>query len=123
MSELELDAIELTNGVQHLRVSQLDAKNHKPEYLELRTVDSTSRDVSYLLGKIECLDKPFEDADVAADKVELWICSCPDFHFNQSDGVETGDRKPSEINKCKHIRKEVKHIKAQADDHQRRLDE
>jgi len=121
MTELYTDHLYLDSGIMHVRVYQLKGRNQRPEYKALRTVASESEDVAYLIGKISVLDKPFEDADVASDRIEAWVCGCPDFHFHQSDGVENGERKPSEMGHCKHLRQEVKHIMAESDDSQREL--
>lgn len=121
MTNIDTEHLYLDSGIMHERVHDLKSRNQKPEYLEIRTVDSESRDVSYLLGKVECLDVPFEDADVAEDRVELWVCSCPAYFFQESDGLETGERKPSEVGMCKHLRSSVRAEKAKADENQREL--
>lgn len=115
------DHLLLDNGIQHRRVSQLHAQNKNPTYQETRVVQSETSGHAYILGKIGVLEVPFPEADVAADAVEVWVCSCDDFHFSQSDGVETGERAPSECGECKHITDEVKVERAKADEGQASL--
>jgi len=121
MTELYDEHLLFDSGIQHRRVNQLKANNHHPEYRETRVVESESSDHAYLLGKIDVLDVEFEDADASVDTVSLWVCSCPDFHFNQSEGIETGDIAPSEVGECKHIRDEIKSKRAKADESQASL--
>lgn len=109
------------SGIQHRRVNQLKANDYNPEYLETKVAPSESSDYAYLLGRISVLSVPFAEADVSKDTIELWICGCSDFHFNQSDGVEAGERRPPEIGECKHIRQEIKSKRAQDDENQIQL--
>lgn len=106
------------NGIQHRRVSQMHAQDYRPEYRETRVVESESSDKTYLLGEIRVLDVPFEDSDASEDTLLLWVCSCDDYYFNQSAGLEDGSLQPSEAGECKHIRGSVKSERAMADDAQ-----
>jgi len=114
------DHLILDSGIQHRRVSQLKANNYNPEYVETRTVSSESSDREYLLGQLRVLSVPFEDADSSKDTVTAWVCSCDDFYYNRSAGVEDGGS-PTEMGECKHITSAVKSRRAMADDQQASL--
>ncbi len=105
------------SSLQHRRVHQLNANGYNPEYVETRVVESESRDRAYLLGKLRVLDVPFEDADASEDTITAWVCSCDDFWFSQSDGIEDGEP-PSSMGECKHVRQTVKVERARADEGQ-----
>lgn len=102
MPELYPDHLANENGLKHERFVDLKGWKYRPEYLEHKVVPSSSEDHAYLVSKIEVLNKPVQEADIVADSMEVILCSCDSFYFNESAGVENGDRKPSEMRKCKH---------------------
>ena len=53
--------------------------------------------------------------DGEEEPVEVWACSCPQWHFRDSDDD------PREAGECKHIRAESKVSRAQADEFQVQL--
>lgn len=118
MTDLYEEHLVLDGHLQHRRVSQLKARDRHPEYRETRVVESDSSDRAYLLGKVRVLTRAFEDADVSDDQTTIWVCSCDDYYFNQSDGLEDGSRSVVAVGECKHVRGEVKASRAMADDRQ-----
>ena len=90
----------------------------RPEVQECKIVPSSSDNGAYLVVKVEVLDRPFPAADISADQTTIHACSCSDWYFNLSAGIEHGDIAPSEIGVCKHGRAAYKAIKAQNDDSQ-----
>ena len=116
--ELYPDHIEWTDtGLQIDRIQDLESRDMRPEVKDCKIVPSSSNNGAYLVAKVECLDKPFEEADITADKTELVVCSCPSFYFQKSSGLEA-DTAPSEVSTCKHGRGAYKHINAAQDDAQ-----
>ena len=67
------------------------------------TVKADSEGSSYLVGRLETLTKPTEDADVAVDQHEFWACSCPDFHFRQFPDLEEGESIEG-VGECPHVK-------------------
>jgi len=124
MTKLYNDHIEWTEeGLQLDRLVDMKERDLRPEVNNCKIVESSSDNGAYLVAKIEVLDVPFERADISADTVDLTVCSCSDWYFNRSSGVETGEVSPSEIGTCKHCRSAYKHLSAQADDSQTGFDE
>ena len=105
------------------RVADMHANGLRPEVNTTRVHPSESKDYAYLVQRVSVLDEPFnpETTDEATDRVEVLMCSCSDFYFNRSDGVDTRERKPSEMQVCKHCYREFRTEKAQADDKQETL--
>lgn len=93
----------LDTAIMHTRVYQMQTQNRNPEYTDTYIVQSSQDDHYYLTAKVRVLDVPKSEADAVVDTVEVWVCSCDDFHFRQSDGFENGDVRPSELGECKHI--------------------
>ena len=121
MTELYYDHLSFTDtGLQIDRIQDLESRDMRPEVKDCKIVPSSSDNGAYLVAKVECLDKPFEQADITADKTELIVCSCSDWYFNRSKGLES-DTKPSEVGRCKHCLSAYKHVQAAADDAQTEL--
>lgn len=110
----------LDGGITHERVHQLKARNLRPEFIDIQVVQSESSDKEYLVGRVECLTKPFEDADVSEDRTEIVVCSCDDWYFNRSAGIEV-DKDPSTVQPCKHGTAAYKELRAQEDGKQQTL--
>ena len=87
------------------------------ELLEAHAVPSNSRELMHVVTKIETYEKPESDSDldIVADTVQIWVCSCEDFQYNQSADVSESMAKPSQCGQCKHIRAVSKVEKAKAD--------
>ena len=118
MTDLYSDHIEWTDtGLQIDRIQDLESRDMRPEVKDCKIVPSESNNGAYLVAKVECLDKPFEESDIAADKTELIACSCSDWYFNRSKDLDA-DTRPSECGTCKHGRSAYKHIQAAQDDSQ-----
>ena len=84
-----------------------------------RVWDSEGR--AYLVSKISVLSQPFPDADIAADRFQTYLCSCPAFYFQESNGLETNETHPTDIGKCKHVLAAFKHERAKQDENQSEL--
>jgi len=98
------------------RVHDMVERELRPELKDTRIVPSSSNNGAYLVHKISVLDVPFEEADIAEDRIESYVFSCSDFYFNQSDGIEA-DRKPSDMGTCKHC-SVYKTVRAEQDENQ-----
>ncbi len=121
MTELYNDHITWTDsGLQIDRIEDLRSRDMRPEVKDCKIVPSESNNGAYLVAQVECLDKPFPESDITADKVELIVCSCSAFFFQESSGLDS-DTRPSEVGTCKHGRAAYKHLQAQADDAQETL--
>jgi hypothetical protein len=103
--KLHQDHITVSERLEHDRFEQLREFDHRPEYVDVRVVPSESSDTAYLVARVECLAEPFDPAttDVSADRREIHLCSCPQFHFRCSGGFEDGENPPAEWGECKHI--------------------
>jgi len=108
------------SGLQLDRLKDLEARDMRPEVETVRIVESSSNDYAYLVAKVEVLDVPFDQADVVSDRVEIIACSCSDWYFNKSAGIETGEKRPSEVAPCKHATV-YRTEKAKSDQHQETL--
>lgn len=97
------DHLTINGGVVTIdRIQELEHRDHRPEIEEIKTVPSESQDHAYLVMRVSVLDVPFAKADIAEDRIETHVCSCPAFQFQESAGIESGELKPSEMGKCKH---------------------
>lgn len=102
--ELYSQHLHIENTVQHARMFDLMNMNYRPEYEMLCVVPSDENEHAYLVGRVRCLDTPYEpDVDVLEHRVTTYICSCDDFYFNRSMGVDSGQIRPPEMGRCKHI--------------------
>jgi len=109
-------------GIQHDRVKDIIDNLWRPEYKEFHVMPSSSSDAAYLVAKVSVLDGiEFEAADVVEDRVEMWVCSCDDFQYRRSNGLQSAERIPSEVDECKHITDVTKVKRAQNDDNQTEL--
>lgn len=66
------------------------------------TVKQDDEDSSYLVGRLETLKRPTEQADVAVDQYEFWACSCPDFHYRQFPDLDA-DEGIESVGECPHV--------------------
>jgi len=91
---------------------------------EVHTVASNSRELNHMTVRISTYDKPegASSLDVVEDTVDLWVCSCEDWQYNQSADVSEDMVKPSDSGNCKHILEVDMAEKAKADDSQAELD-
>lgn len=100
-------------------IEDLHMWDRKPEVVEQHAVPSKSNpEQAYHVRRVECLSKPFQDADVVDDTQQIWLCSCPDARYRRWPNEE-----PKELTHgtdCKHCR-EFKAEKAQNDESQTTL--
>lgn len=73
----------------------------------------------HIVAKIDTLAKPTDQADAIADQIELWVCDCGDYQYNQ--GVDLAENRITEWGHCKHLESVDKAIGAQADENQEEL--
>ena len=121
MTELYTEHLDTSDGIAHTRFSQLQEQDKRPEYKELRVVPSSSEDRAYLVAEVSALSVPFNQADIAMDRVSLYLCSCDDHWYNQSDSIENPSRELSAVGECKHCIGSFRELKAKADDNQETL--
>lgn len=121
MPELYPEHLTNSPGLKHERFEDLDSWDYRPEYVDHKVVPSESKDHAYLVSKIEVLEKEFQNADLVADTINTYLCSCDDFFFNRSGGIDTGEKSPDEIGKCKHVRAAYKVEQAKQDPHQQEI--
>jgi hypothetical protein len=93
------------------------------DVIEAHSVPSSSREKSHAVIQIQTYNYPrnHPELDVVEDEIELWVCSCEDFQYNQSADVSESMVKPSECGACRHIKSVSKVEKAKSDDKQRSL--
>jgi len=121
VSELYTEHLEVNRtGIKHKRFAQLQDRDRKPEYEDLRVVPSESSSKAYMVAEISFLTKPFAKADVIEDRVTGYVCGCDDFFYNKSAGVES-DADPTQMGTCKHITAAFKELKAKNDDKQQEI--
>jgi len=110
-------------GFMNIRQADMVSHDYRPQVEDTRIAPSESTDHCYKVQKISVLDESFSPAmDVAEARIEMYLCSCDDFYYNQSNGLENKDRKPSEVDKCKHIISEYRTERAEQDPAQDTLD-
>ena len=86
--------------------------NHKPD----------DKDSGHLIKVVETTAVPFDDADLVADTVEVYICSCSSYRYGKGiDDLE--DRRTLEWHTCKHCDalSDLKAKRAEQDDNQTEL--
>jgi len=79
-------------------------------------------DSGHIIKAGETTAVPFDDADVVADSIEIYLCSCGAYRYQQ--GVaDLDERDTLEWESCKHIDKvpEYKAKRAESDDQQETL--
>lgn len=120
MTELYQDHMSVADGLVHDRFQDLDARDYRPEYEFWKVVPSESQSHAYLVAEITVLSVPFQEADLVEDQQTAHLCSCSDFYYNRSKGIES-DADPSSMSHCKHLTASFKHIRAKADENQETL--
>lgn len=96
------DHMTIGDGIDHDRVIQMRDRDLRPEYEALRVVPSGSQDHAYVVAKVSVLDRPFDEADVVDDRVEIIVCGCDDYWFTRSKDFETGAVSVRDLETCKH---------------------
>jgi len=79
-------------------------------------------DSGHLIKVVETTAVPFDDADLVADSVEVYICSCASYRYGK--GIEDlEDRRTLEWRGCKHVNAlaDRKAERAENDDNQEKL--
>ena len=101
--ELYEEHLYITDTIQHRRVDQLRSMNYRPEYERVHAVPSNNQNHAYLPAEVRCLDTPYRpEIDVVEHYVTVYVCSCDDFWFNRSMGIDSGEITPDEMGVCKH---------------------
>jgi len=92
---------------------------------ERHTVPSSDGEHTHLVFKVGTYQYPNGSSllDVAdpEQQVETYVCSCPDFRFNQSADVRDATVSPDDSGVCRHIKQVSKVVKAKEDDSQATL--
>jgi len=90
--------------------------------LETHTVDSHSRDGSHLVlkAKVHQWDRGHPSCDLADEKqqVDMWLCGCEDWQYNQSVDISEPDKTPDMCGSCKHVRRVSREERAKQDPNQ-----
>ncbi len=121
MTELYTEHLETKTGIKHKRFAQLEDRDRNPEYETLKVVPSESTSQAYIVAEISFLTKPMGKADVVEDTVSgVPICSCDDFYYNQSAGLES-DKDPTQMGRCKHCISAFRAEKAKNDPNQQEI--
>lgn len=125
MTEFYREHLEVGERLEHVRFTQLRRLDHRPEYRDVRVVPSESDDHAYLVARVSTLPEPFDPdtTDEAEDRIEIYICSCPGFHYHNAANFEDGENPPTEWGNDKHIRAAFRAENAKADDQQETLDQ
>jgi hypothetical protein len=97
----------------------LDQQGYNVEVLDTRIVPSESSDKCYVVQRIETTKVPFARADVAADSIELVVCSCDSCRYHSFENVDV-EQSLGGFSSCKHSRV-FREAKAKADDNQVQL--
>jgi hypothetical protein len=93
------------------------------DVIEAHSVPSSSRDKSHVVIQIQTYNYPrnHPELDVVEDEIELWVCSCENFWYDQKADVSESMVQPSECGACKHVKAVSKVEKAKADENQQTL--
>lgn len=98
--------LHVDDTIQHKRFQDMMFMNYRPEYRDLCVVASGTQehDRAYLVAEIKALDTPYEPSiDVLDHRVTTYVCSCDDFYYNRSMGIESGEITPPDLGACKHV--------------------
>jgi hypothetical protein len=98
----------------------LESQGYNIDIEETRVVGSESSDKAYIVQKVTTTQVPFKQADVAADQTSLVLCSCDDCRYRSFEHVDVKQSLEG-FKTCKHGRKELKIVRAQADESQAQL--
>ena len=120
MTKLYTDHLETKTGIKHKRFAQLEDRDRNPEYETLKVVPSESSDKAYIVAEISFLTKPMGKADIVEDTAHGYLCSCDDFYYNRSGGLES-DADPTNMGKCKHVISAFRTEKAKNDPNQQEI--
>ena len=120
MTDLYTEHLETKTGIKHKRFAQLEDRDRNPEYETLKVVPSESTSKAYIVAEIRFLTKPMGKADIVEDASHGYLCSCDDFYYNRSAGIES-DKDPTTMGTCKHITAAFKELKAKNDDKQQEI--
>jgi len=95
------------------------------EIKERHTVPSSDGEHAHLVYKIGSYQYPKGSSllDVAdpEQQIEVWVCSCADFRFNQSADVRDATVSPDDSGTCRHILEVSRVEKARRDESQATL--
>lgn len=101
-------------------LDDLENDNRKPEVKAEWAIPSSSRpDMAHVVRKVECLSKPFKDADAVEDQIVVYLCTCESFQYDKWSKDNTVPELES-FSGCKHCRV-LKHEKAKQDQNQSQL--
>jgi len=98
-------------------------KTDDKRYYSVVNKKQDDEDSGHLIKVVETTAVPFDDADLVADTVEVYICSCASYRYGK--GIEDlEDRRTLEWKACKHVDAlaERKAQRAENDESQRTLD-
>jgi len=88
---------------------------------ERHTVESSDGEHAYLVFKIATYQYPqgsgLLDVGDPEQQVSTFVCSCPDFRFNQSADIRDANTSPDDSGACRHI-KSVSKVQRAKDDNQ-----
>jgi len=82
----------------------------------------TSGENGYVVQEVSTTAVPFDRADVVADRVRIYTCSCPSYRY-QNGIRDLSEREMLEWDACKHIEEVDKSVKAINDEDQAELDQ
>lgn len=99
----ELYSEHVSVAFQHELLSILQERELRPTVESFYSVVSVKHgddNSGYIVARVSHLTEPFQEADVAVDRRETYLCACDGFYFHCFDadaGAKVGD--------CKHIKK------------------
>ena len=90
---------------------------------DVHVVPSESRDVAHVVMRVTTTDKPpgHPESDIVADKLELPVCSCESYTYNEGVDVSKKTLAEGNIRRCKHLIKSYREERAKADKSQNTL--
>lgn len=129
--------MEFDEDTVNIGVSEAGEVVIEPDYLEylrshgytiegvskVHTVESTSREQPHLVCQIETYAYPkgHEKLDIAAHKLQIPVCSCERFKYQESVDVSEMPLNDGELGVCPHLKKAYKELRAANDEDQTRL--
>ena len=84
-------------------IEWLDQHGYNVEITDTRIVESESSNKCYVVQRIETTKVPFARADVAADQIELVVCSCDSCRYHSFENVDV-EQSLGGFSSCKHSR-------------------
>jgi len=90
---------------------------------DVKAIPSSSRDIAHIVCKVETYAYPkgHDNLDIAAHGLQIPICSCERFKYQEAVDVSDTHLADGNMGTCHHLEKAYKELRAANDDNQEEL--